>query len=177
MSIHDSIRDSVACGRLFPVLPTLPSSPMVRFLYASAEINRLIVGPWTDEIEEYRCGKLWADFDKFVEGRIISLALNNPYKKPRPTYLSRLDPGQDEVWEIRSRDPKPGIRVFGRFAEQDLLIVLNWGYRNDLGGPGSSEFKRQIRKCKAEWRNLFPSYDPKSGKTVDEYISDNAIPV
>lgn len=177
MSIRDSIRDGVMRGQLFAVLPTLPSSPVARYLYASPEVQRLIVGPWSDEKEEYRCGKLWADFDRFVEGRLISVALDTPYKKPKSTYLSRLDPGRDEVWEIRSRDPRPGIRVFGRFAERDRLIVFNWGYRYDLGGPSSLEFKREILKCKSEWRNLFPSYDPITGTTVNAYIKEKALPV
>lgn len=97
MSIHDVIDDAVARGLLFLVEPTLPSEPMNRALYASPAVHRLIAGPWVDEAEEYRCGKLWADFDRFVEGRLIPVALNNPYKKPKNVYLSRMDPVHDEV--------------------------------------------------------------------------------
>jgi hypothetical protein len=177
MSIRDEIAFRRNEGRLFHVGPTLPSAPVERFLFASPEVYRLVVGPWRDEAEEYRCGKLLDDFDRFVEGRVVTLALGNPYRKPRPTYLSRLDSSNDEVWEIRSRDPRPAIRVFGRFAECDTFIALNWEYRSRLGGSGSAEFAREINKTKSEWRRLFPTYEPHSGATVNEYVSENCFPV
>jgi hypothetical protein len=162
---------------LFQILPRLPDTKVVRFLFGTWEINRLIEGPWVDEKEEVRCGRLWEDFDRFVEGRLISVSLDTPYKKPKSTYLARLDPGRDEVWEIRSRFPKRGIRVFGRFAERNTLILLNWEYRERLGGPGSPEFIIEMRKCKAEWRKLFPTYGAHTGDTVNEYVSEKILPV
>jgi hypothetical protein len=161
--------------RLFQVLPTLPSSPVERFLFASKEINSLIVGPWRDKTQEYRCGLLWAATDMFVEGRLITMALDDPYKKPKATYMARLGPPQDEVWEIRVLDPKPGIRLFGRFAEQDSLIVLTWARREEL--PGSKEWRDAREGCKAEWRRLFPTYNAITGNNVNEYVSNNAVPV
>ena len=177
MSIHDSLRDAVARRWLTRVEPTMPSEPMVRALYASAQVHRLITGPWADAEEKVRCGRLWADFDRFVEGRVIPVALNTPYCKPRDTYLSRLHPAEDEVWEIRSRAPKPAIRVFGRFADRDCFVALGWKLRKELGGPGSKEFRHEVRRCMADWRHIFPSYDPFTGNTVDEYISEKALPV
>jgi hypothetical protein len=177
MSIHDEI--TYWCNgpkpHLFRITPRLGGSSK-RFLYGSREINQLITGPWEDEDHEIRCGKLWEDFDRFVEERLIVVSLE-PYTKPKETYLARLDPGRDEVWEIRSRAPKPGIRVFGRFADTDHLILLNWEYREPLGGPGSEEFNIEIRKCKAEWRKLFPTYDAHTGDKVHEYVKRNAVPV
>jgi hypothetical protein len=161
---------------LFQIIPTLGGDP-VRKLYGTSEIQGVIEGPWGDEEHEIRCGKLWEDFDRYVEGRPISVSLDNPYKKPTDTYLARLDPGRDEVWEIRSRTPKPGIRVFGRFAETDTLILTNWEYREPLGGPGSEEFKIEIRKCQAEWKRLFPTHNSHTGSSVNEYISKNAFSV
>lgn len=150
----------------------LPASPVNRVLLATPDVYRLVTGPWTDQREELRAGRLWADFDRFTEGRLISVALDNPYGKLRTTYLARMDPGRDEVWEIRSRDPKPGIRVFGRFSEPDVFIALNWEYREGLGGPGSREFNVEIQKCKAEWRKCIPTFEAHEGTSVDEYISN-----
>ena len=177
MSIHDLLHDAVARGLLIPVEPTMPNEPMIRALYASPAVHRLITGPWADKEEEIRCGRLWADFDRFVEGRVIPVALNSPYSKPRDTYLSRLDPAEDEVWEIRSRAPRPAIRVFGRFADRDCFVALDWRLRKELGGPGSKEFRQEVRNCLAAWRHTFPSYDAFKGNTVDEYISEKALPV
>ena len=177
MSIRDQIRYWIdqKHRRLFQVLPTLPNGRVERFLFASKEINSLIAGPWRDKVEEYRCGRLWAAMDMFVEGRRITMALDDPYKKRKATYMARLDPLQDEVWEIRILDPKPGIRVFGRFAEQDLLIVSTWARREAL--PGSKDWRDAREACKAEWRKLFPTYNAITGNNVNEYVSNNAIPV
>jgi hypothetical protein len=178
-----SIRDAVAywCDpshqELFQIQPRVPGGPVNRYLFGSAEINRPLEGPWADKQEEMRCGRLWEDFDRFIEGRLISVALDNPYKKPAATYLVRMDPGHDEIWEIRSRFPKRGIRVFGRFTEVDTLVLLNWEYRDRLGGPGSREFEIEMRKCKAEWRKLFPSYDAHSGSNLHDYVTENAFSV
>ena len=176
MSMRDQINQCLAEGRLFQVFPMLPGSRVSRVLLASPEIYRLVTGPWSDESEEIRCGRLWADFDRFVEGRLISVALDNPYHKPRTTYLARMDPGGDEVWEIRSRDPRPAMRIFGRFAEKDVFVALNWDYRANLGGPGSEPFKIEMRRCKAKWRQCVPTYPAFSGATVDDY-SSNGFPV
>jgi hypothetical protein len=83
--------------------------------------------------------------------------------------MARLFPGVDEVWEIRSRDPKPGLRIFGRFAERNVFVALNWSDRTSLGPQGSREWATAIRTCKAEWRKLFATYEPISGMPLDDY--------
>lgn len=177
MSIQDDISYWLdpAHQELFPIMPRMDHSPVVRHLFGTADINRLVTGPWQDKAEEIRSGKLWEDFDRFTEGRLIVVDLTHPYTKPKSTYLSRLDPGRDEVFEIRSRYPKRGIRVFGRFAACDTLILTNWEYRDQLEGPGSQQFLIEIRKAKAKWRHLFPTYDAFSGAAINDYISDNAF--
>lgn len=176
MSIHDLVADAVARCRLFPVEPRMPSEPMNRTLYVHPEVHRLLNGPWKDE-EEHLSGKLWAAFDRFVVGKRITVALDSPYRKPKSTYLSRMDPTGDEVWEIRILDPRPALRVFGRFADRDCFVALNWGLRKDLGGPGSKEFQQAIRNCLVTWRQTFPHYNAFTGSTTDEYLSENALPV
>jgi hypothetical protein len=177
MSIHDEIK--FRCDgphpSLFRIGPTLGGRSK-RFLYGTREINKLVVGPWSDQAEEIRCGRLWQDFDRYVEEKLISISLE-PYKKPKSTYLARLDPGRDEVWEIRSRFPRRGIRVFGRFADADHLVLLNWEYRDNLGGPGSDEFKVEMRKAKAEWKRLFQTYEAHTGVSIHDYVTRNCFPV
>lgn len=176
MSIVEEITHCVARGTLFPIEPTLPSGKIVRHLFGSTEIRRLLSGPWSNESEEIRSGRLRQDFDRFVEGGLISIALHNPYRKSKTAFLARLDPGHDEVWEIRSRDPRPGIRVFGRFAGLDVFVVFNWEFRERLGGPGSAEFKFEINKAKSEWRRNFPTYEPISGDYIHDFVSDGCFP-
>jgi hypothetical protein len=78
------------------------------------------------------------------------------------------------VWEIKSPKPRPVLRVFGRFAEKDVLIATNLGDRATLGGWGSREWRDAIETCKAEWRRLFPSWEPLCKGSIHDYVS-NAI--
>jgi hypothetical protein len=179
MSIHDDIQYWITRGRLFQVFPRLPAAPVNRVLVVDEVVNRLVTGPWENETEEIRSGRLWADFDRFIEGRLINISLNSPYSKPRTTFMARLDPTLDDVIEIRSRDPRPGIRVFGRFADKDVYVALNWEYRERLGGPQNKEFDREREICKAKWRQLFPTYPSINGSHINEYFADisNVVPV
>lgn len=171
MSIHDEISNRCAEERLFCTVPALPGAPTVRTIFVSPEINQLILGPWDDKKIEARAGRLRANFDMFTSGMSISVG-PDPYKKKKTAYMSPLNPTADEVWQIRSRDPKPAIRVFGRFSERDVFIALTWGFREKLGGPGSREWRDARERCKTEWRNLFHPYNPHSGNQPDEYISN-----
>lgn len=171
MSIRVEITSRCNEGRLVPLAPYLPGLPSVRMIFVSPELYALVAGPWGDKEIEHRANRLRADFDMFITGSVISVG-QDPYKKKKNAYMSSLDPTEDEVWEIRSRDPKPGIRVFGRFTERDVFVALNWAHRDKLGGPQSREFRDERERCKAEWRKLFPSYAPHTGATPDDYISN-----
>jgi hypothetical protein len=110
MSIQEEIKYwcQDAHRRLFHVGPRMPDAEPKRELFGSEEINQLIWGPWSNEQEEYRCGLLWAATDRFVIGRPITMALDDPYRKPKTTFLARLDPpemrfGNFEYW-ILSQD-------------------------------------------------------------------------
>lgn len=171
MSIRDEIASRCKEGRLVPLVPALLGLLSVRTILASPGLHAMVMGPWSNKETEHRANRLRADFDMFIAGQVISVA-QDPYKKKKNAYMSPLDPIADEVWEIRSRDPKPGIRVFGRFAEYDVFVALNWAHRDMLGGPKSREFRDERERCKAEWRKLFPSYAPHTGASPHDYASN-----
>lgn len=154
----------------------VPGTPIERRLYVSNDLRGFLEGPWVDSVEEYRSGKLQAQLEMFIIGDPISVA-QNPYKKPKHAYMARVDPIADEVWDIRSRDPKPGIRVFGRFAEVDIFLALTWSERDRLAGRGSRQWRDAREECKTEWKNLFPAYNPVHGASLNDYISTNVVPV
>lgn len=154
-------------GRLFLLPPAM--SRVVRPMFVSPEIRNLVFGPWDDPNWADRCGLLRADFDRFITGGRIAIAAR-PYQA-RSAYMAQLDQPRDEVWEIRSRDPEPSIRVFGRFALTNWFVALTWSKRADLKGPESREWRDAIEACKAEWRKLFPTYNPRMGDHVHDYIS------
>jgi hypothetical protein len=174
MSIRDEINYWIAQGELFQASPRLLGSPVSRVLLVNREVNQLLTGPWETQAEEVRAGRLWADFDRFIEGRPITVALNSPYSKPKTTFMARIDPPEDDVIEIRSRDPKPGIRVFGRFADKDIYVALNWEYREKLLGPQEREFDREREICKAKWRHFFHTYPSICGTQINEYFTDTS---
>jgi hypothetical protein len=167
MSIREEIKHRMDEGRLFLLSPAI--SLVVRPMFVSQEIKDLVLGPWNDPEWAIRCGLLRADLDRFITGARIPVAAR-PYQA-RSAYIAQLDQPRDEAWEIRSRDPEPSIRVFGRFAMTNWFVALTWSKRADLEGPDSREWRDAIETCKAEWRKLFPTYDPKTGDNVHDYIS------
>ena len=172
MSIRDEIRARIDEGRLFHLPHSLPGASTARTLFVSEEVRRVVVGPWSHDTEGLRFGELRAHLDVFTEGSLISIALD-PFKKPKAAYLAAIDPTADGVWDIRSLDPSPAIRVLGCFAETNVFVALVWDYRKNLGGPHSKEWRDLRERCKAEWRKLIPTYPPLIAENVDEYISEN----
>lgn len=174
MSIHVEIINRCAEGRLSILLPILRNSPVRRKIYLSPEIWSLLEGPWADNSQERLANRLRADLEVFIEGRTIAVR-QKPSGKNDTAYMVRLYPSYQEVWEIRSRDPKPGIRVFGCFAATDLFIALTWADRIQLGDWNSPEWNAAINLCKSEWRKLFYPYSPISGSDFNVYISTGLI--
>lgn len=170
MSISSEIADRVSEGRLFQLTPMMPGSSgaVPREMYVSQEIKSLIDGPWQDDDWERRCGSLRADLERFVQGGMIPVA-ERPMLRGKTSYMRQLFRWREEVWEIRSRDPQPGIRVLGRFADTDIFIVLTWWFRAELGGPGNRRWRDAIVGCKTQWTHLFPTYQPKTSGGTDDY--------
>lgn len=174
MSIRDEINNRITEGRLFHLLPYIPGSEVRRTLLASLEVYEMAQPPWPENWEGERHSQARGYLDLFTEGRLISIA-EDPYDKEVNTYLARVDPLEDEVWDIRCIDPVPGLRVFGRFAETDVFIALSFNYRENLFDD--RDWRDEIEFAKAEWRKLFPSYEPHRGATLYDYVSSNCRPV
>jgi len=177
MSIRELINDHTREDRrqLFWHEPVIQDH-VKRHMLISVDLQNTLDGPWKTAAEERRFGRLRGDLDAFVEGRRISVA-NHPYEKNRTAYIARVDPVEAEVWDIRSIDPSPSIRVLGCFIETDLFVALAWAYRKDLDGPGGPLWKAFIKRAQHEWRRLFLTYIPYSGSEISDYISENFFAV
>jgi hypothetical protein len=179
MSIYDVIDDLVNTGRLFYLEPVL-DDPVERTMLMSPEIRALLEGPWDSNDMEDRCGQLRDDLERFVTGGAITLCFD-PYIA-QTAYFGLLDPPTDAIWDLRSRDPDPGLRVLGAFADKDVFVSLlcaprsvpvEWLNRKPLNDTEAnpSEWGRAIRQANAMWHNLFPTYRRHIGKQHDDYVT------
>lgn len=172
MSIYDEIKVLEQDNRLFRLRPfvLLPGQREKRKIYVSEEIKAKIQGPWGDKGDEYRSGKVHADLMAFTSKHMMVVA-RNP-RQGGASDMSRLLPPDREVWDIRSVDPKPGIRILGRFAEKDVFIGLTWEIRLYLKNFDSREWRDAIVRCAREWSLLFPAYAPLTGDYFGHYLTD-----
>jgi hypothetical protein len=149
-------------------------------MFLSEEIMGVLAGPWEHEALRYRGGRLRGDLEEFVKGEELAVCLE-PFVA-KAAYMGRLAPVEDGVWDIRSRDPKPALRVIGFFAELDVFIALRWAPRSKLikgasrpplGARDSREWRDVVVQCKTDWTNLFHAYRPVTGECINDYISEH----
>ena len=171
MSIRQEIEKLKGGGELHVLDPLFPGVPHERVILATTWLYKELSGPWEDEAEEARMARLWADLDHFSAGGVI--VVGNRFDDD--CHMKPLEPVSDEVWEYISRCPSPSLRVFGRFAEVDVFVATHKWARSLLGAFKSRVWKREIRRCKAEWTRLFPAHYPVIGVRVNDYISENVI--
>jgi len=103
--------------------------------------------------------------------------------KQGSAFLGRLAEPEEEVWDVRAREPNPALRLFGRFAAPDHFVAFDWrprskpwNGREPLHDRHDPEWDAEKAKCLAQWERLFPKHDPVHGGTVYEYVTSNALP-
>jgi hypothetical protein len=180
MSIHDELKARCSEKRLFRLDLGIPGDPVERAILLSEDVQSLLTGPWQSETLRYRSGRLRGDLEEFIKGETISACLR-PFEA-RSAYMGRLAPIQFGMWDIRSRDPTPALRVVGLFAATDVFVALRWAPRSvqpawidrpPLGCRDSREWRDIITQCKVDWRNLFLSFAAITGDNIHDYISRN----
>lgn len=75
------------------------------------------------------------------------------------------------VWEIRSYQDEPQIRVFGFFAMKDLFVALDYEYRFNLGDSESAAWRFHMQRAATKWKSLFPTYTPRTSKVAHNVFS------
>lgn len=126
-----------------------------------------------------RLGRLISDFDNFCIGNEITISLT-PYEH-RDAYMGLLDPEEDGFFDIRSRDPNPGIRVFGRFVKPDTFVALEWwprsvdmGGKKKLGERNSQEYHFALIEAGQRWDATLPNVRPVTGGQVSDFLTFKA---
>lgn len=144
----------------------------VRRLFISPDVARLLEGPWPSKEEERRCAYLEYDLVAFVGGAWTGVCMS-PRHANEDAGLAILAPPEHGVWDLRSVDPDPGLRVIGMFGAPDLFIGLRWAPRSvpwwdrlPLLDFASREWRSQILNARADWERLFPGLAP-------YYVGDN----
>ncbi len=163
MSIHVLIEDCLASGRLFRLHPWLPSTKPIRLIYISRPVKEFI------DSDVQRAGQLHADLDSFIGGDTINVSMTP--RKARSAYMGRLDPTTDGIWDIRSRDPSPSLRLLGGFAKKDEFVALVLYERLPLGAYGSRAWSIATTDCNVQWGNRFHAYRPLTGDDPNGYLS------
>jgi hypothetical protein len=149
MSIEDEIDDRVDRKMLFAVTPKAAGATIRRAMFVEERLWAELNSPEGDEEWETRIGNLRADLEVFVSEEEIT-----------PKYLFLLYPADDAVWEIRSVQHEPTLRVLGLFAAPDVYVSMNYAKREDLDGWQSRAWKTVKRTARAAWRKLFHPYVP-----------------
>lgn len=172
-SIHVLALQRSADGEIARWKSGFGEQAQLRTLLVSREVEDYLQANHSSSQRASRAFALRADFAVFTEGRRVQVAEDST--QSGTAYMARLYDHSHQVWEIRSRDPDPSLRVFGAFMEQDTFVALTVRERAFLDRFGSLMWADAIRQTKAKWRRLFEPYDPIVRKCVDDYISSGGI--
>lgn len=171
MSIGAHIRSCLDHGRLFQYLPTIPVEAHLRIILLTPEMREEIDEELLDREAEHRTGAFLADLDHFIGGGEITIG----DRRDKHASLKRLEPEGEQVWELRSVDPKPSVRAFGTFADTDILVLTHMRLRTELGGFNSRAFRQEIRRTRQIWHGIFAPYRPLASEKVTDYVKENVM--
>jgi hypothetical protein len=180
MSIQAEILARVAEGRLVALRSTMPSFPDKRRIFVVPSVIEMLDGPWSTAHISRRAGAARALLESFLQGD--QMVGRMPPSKKVNTVIALLEPPAENVWEFRIGTPRPGMRILGRFAEQDAFVATNWLNREDFRDPVSGDddtrkWRNELVRCKTVWGHLFPSYNPFKGSNLHDFISNARLPV
>jgi len=180
MSIRTEWKDHLAARRLFKLDFRFPGPPEKRVVLMAPEIAKLVLPPWPSTMMGDRCARLRADLENFLDGSAMNVCWM-PFRGKQYHRLGRLDPVEQGIWDVRSVDPSPALRIFFCLAEKDIMVALGcsprsipvpWLETPPLGPREDERWSRAIRECRSAWGSLFPNYRPHVGATLDECISN-----
>ena len=156
MSITEAIWEQLNKKTIVELRPYIPTEKKLRAMYIETALHEEITRDRDNDKETERFARLEADLQVFLTSPTID-----------SSYLFGLSPPGKEVWEIRSKRPRPSIRIFGRFSGKDSFVATHYVKRSLLGGWNTLEWKEEIRKSRQIWNRLFPGYRPQGGEIHD----------
>jgi hypothetical protein len=161
MLTSDELEAAKSKGKLIPVTPLAPfiGSPRA-FLVSKVLWEEIQVGRNSENSE--RWARLEGDMKHFVGGGFVNWSL-----------MKWLDPHKFEHWNLRSKRPKPSLRVFGRFALPDVFVGTHVVARGALNKKWHINWELEKLRCEDIWKDCGLK-EPFSGSAYDDYITENA---
>lgn len=167
MLIDDEIEAAKQKGLLVPAKAVAPWAGEPRSFLMSKPLHEAIRAgaDADDEKVRQRWARLEAAIGHFVEGGVVTQDL-----------IKQLVPSKFEHWELRSRRPRPSMRVFGRFAKPDVFVGTHVVNRKLLGGMWSSEFEHEKLVCEDHYKaaGLTEYFSDPPKFIYTSYITENA---
>jgi len=165
MIIRDAIEAAKTAGALIPFNPPVGWNSKPRaFLMTQRLAGQITDGlTSTDAKRVDRWDRLRADIANFVENGLMTWAS-----------MKWLDPHKYEHWEIKSRRPRPSLRIFGRFAEPNVFVGTHVIERTKLGEKWSLEWELEKLACEEEWKRAMGDCLPFHGNSYEDYMTENA---
>lgn len=160
MSIEKILKDRVQRGMVHLLKPVARGASIRRILLIGERLHKALEEETGDAKWDERIGWLKADLEVFVTSKNL-----------RPEYLFWLYPRSKCIWEIRSVQNEPSVRVFGLFAAKDVFLATNFALRGYLGEWESREWKREKRNATVEWNGLMHPYKPVQAVTVHDVVT------
>lgn len=167
MSIRDDIAQACKDGKLFHVLPIEQSRSVERDVFASKAVWEFLQGNDPDYNFVTVGLRAYRQIERFVCGNAVVFGMD-PLNKRSTSLIARNDDVNFGVVDVRVNDPQPAVRIFGCFAEKDVLVLLLWRSRKFLQNKG---FSSSVKRSRAEWNTLFPKYSPLVSESPHDYIS------
>jgi hypothetical protein len=168
MSIRDEIRAHLG-SKLFYLPSRFPVGNSTRELIVSEGVLDVVTPSSSSYWVETRHAELRAYLHAFVDNEEIGVS-EKPFTKRGDTFLARVHPIEQDVWDIRVIEPSPGIRCFGCFGDRDLFVALTWNYRENIEETANG-FELEARECRSVWSSLF-TLPPRTGR-IDVHLSGN----
>lgn len=163
--IWNKLRTYEASGELRLLLPRSARESIQRPMYLLPDLYAQVNGFYSNAAEQDRYSSLLADLEVFVTGGTLTTS-----------YLRQLRPRSKRVWDIRSKRPRPSVRIFGLFACPDVFVATNLHLRSALGPAGTPQWKEAIRQSRFHWNKLFPEFEPAEGD-LSQLVSGEIVNV
>ena len=107
----------------------------------------------------------------FVRGEVLTISWtrreqrSSSRRNRHHPQLEKLE-GYDEIWVLCQREPRPGWRLSGRFLSKDVLVLLDFRHKDEIGNNYASVSASVIH----QWQRLFGCRLPHTGTDISGYV-------